>query len=491
MTDQQRYDCLGCNGNEIIKTPNIDRLAKQSANFTSFFVQAPVCVPSRQTFFTGRYPRHHKNRVNYTSMNDDMTLVQNRLQKEGYKTGFVGKLHYFPPTKEYALSTGFDCGMLHDAGPTDKYSDYITWLKEHVTNFDSKNYRVCRRDVKNPYVTLLPEKYHETTWCGEKTRETLKSFAETDEPFFLFSSYWKPHSPFEIPYPWATMYDDADIELHERVDEEYINKLPPPVKKLALRGGDHYKLSREEILWKYRAYYGAISQIDNQVGLTLKKLDDYGLSDNTMVIFCSDHGDMMFAHGMMGKNIFFDEAIHAPFMIKYPGKVKPGIYDDLIESTDVLSTVFDLCGIQTPYENEGKSFAKLLSEGNIGSEYIPREYVFAENIIPEVHTGGFDFSYEKGKGIKGIRHPDAKMVRSRKWKYNYYIDYEELYDLENDPNEMKNLAGMNEYNETIAGLRKELLDWMITSDEADQIATRWYHVKNEDGKWAEWSEWEG
>jgi arylsulfatase A-like enzyme len=201
---------------------------------------------------------------------------------------------------------------------------------------------------------------------------------------------------------------------------------------------------------------------------------------------------MMYGHGLVDKNYFFDEAVHTPFIIRLPGSVKPGRYDDLIESTDVLASIFEICEINVPYSNQGKSFASYITDGVVGSEYIPRKYVCAENIIPEIITDGVrDFRYEKGKGVKGIRHPDAKMIRSKKWKYNYYIDSEELYDLENDPAETINLADNNKYSEIIRDLRKKLLDWMITADETDQIAPAWFNVKDENGNWSLWNKWKG
>ena len=482
MTDQQRYDCMGANGNSVIKTPGIDRLAETGANFSSFFIQAPVCVPSRQTFFSGRYPRCHKNRVNYTAMDNDVKLMQKYLQAEGYRTAFVGKLHYYPPTNDYALSTGFDYGLLHDAGPTDSQSDYVKWLRGKGINGD---YRAVKKDAENPHTAILPDEYHETTWCGEQTRSMLEKLAGEDGPFFLFSSYWKPHSSFEVPEPWASMYNRDDIELPPRVTEDFINRLAPPVRELALRISlRHYELDDETRMWEYRAYYGAVSQIDREVGLTLECLDDLGLSDDTIVIFTSDHGDVMGERGMVDKNTFYDSAIHVPFIIKQPGKIMPGTYSDLTESTDVLSTLFDLCGLETPYCNQGRSFAGLLTGGAAGPVYSDRDYVFAENIIPEVITsGGHDSFFVKGKGVRGILHPDAKMVRSRKWKYNYYVDYEELFDLENDPWEMTNLACSTEHAEVKRLHKEELLKWLVTSDEADQIAPYWYSVKNAEGEW--------
>ena len=486
MTDQHRYDCLGCNGNLIVKTPYIDRLAVEGANFSSFFVQSPVCVPSRQTFFSGRYPHSHKNRVNYTAMHDDLKLMQRYYRELGYRTAFAGKLHYFPPSREYALTTGFDDGCIHDAGPTDKYSDYVSWLKEHGRYPQDGNYRKCRGDDPNPFSTVLPDEYHETTWCGLKTRELLRDLAGRDQPFFLFSSYWKPHSSFEIPEPWASMYKDAKISLPKRMPRDYFDKIPAALRSFALRNGwRHFDMSDESIAWEYRAYYGAISQIDHEVGLTLKVLDELGLQDNTIVVFCSDHGDVMHEHGMVDKNTFFESSIHVPFIIRYPGIVQPGVYDQLVESTDVLSTLLSLSGGQIPWADEGRPFSSLIAPGIDGPEYLERDCVFAENIIPEVIADAHNpFEFIRGEGIKGIRHPDAKMVRTRRWKYNYYAGEEELYDLETDPEELHNRAHEPGCAAIKTELKNRLLDWMITSDENSQIAPRWFVVRDERGEWS-------
>jgi arylsulfatase A-like enzyme len=130
MADQLRYDCLGANGNALIKTPHLDRLAQGSANFSHCFVQAPVCVPSRISYFTGRYPHSHKNRVNYTPCDPREVLMQKRFQDAGYQTGSVGKLHLYPPTANHARSTGFDRVLLDDGvRATDRFSDYVPWRR--------------------------------------------------------------------------------------------------------------------------------------------------------------------------------------------------------------------------------------------------------------------------------------------------------------------------------------------------------------------------
>lgn len=158
MTDQHRWDALGANGNRLIKTPNLDRLAKESANFERAFVQAPVCVPSRVTFFTGRYPHSHRNRVNYTPLKDNEALMQRYLKDEGYQTGSVGKLHYYPPTADHARSTGFDRVLLHDGVPyLEQHSDYSRW-REQNDPLAHISYRETVEDVapgENPFRMVI------------------------------------------------------------------------------------------------------------------------------------------------------------------------------------------------------------------------------------------------------------------------------------------------------------------------------------------------
>jgi len=480
MTDQHRWDCIGANGNPLIKTPNLDRLAAAGANFTHFFVQAPVCVPSRASFFTGRYPHAHRNRVNYTPLDRNEVLMQSRLRDAGYATASVGKLHYYPPTSLEAKRTGFDFVELHDAvSPLDRFSDYVAWRKQHDPQSDTP-YRALAKEIppgKNPFRQAIDQKYSETTWVGLRTRHHLRELAAGDKPFFLFSSFWKPHSPFEVPQPYDAMYDDVEIPLPTQMTLDQIMALPTPLRTLILRFRPSYETDRERLEWMYRSYYGAISHIDREVGLILDELEAAGVAENTIVVFSSDHGDQMLEHGLMGKNCFFEASVRVPFMIRFPGNVQPANYDELVESVDLLPTLFDLVGLPEPYSNQGRSLAGLIATQ--GGGYVPREVVFSENVIPEVITGGQrTFEFIKGQGIHGIRHPDAKMVRTRRWKYVYYPEgYEELYDLKVDAEEMTNLAGDPQYRDQIYEMKDRLLHWLTTVDEADQIAPRWLRPK--------------
>ena len=413
--------------------------------------------------------------MNYTPLDRREILMQRRLRDAGYATATVGKLHYYPPTVAEAQRTGFDFVELHDAIPRlDPYSDYVVWRRKHDPQSDVP-YRAIADDIpdgRNPHRQAIGEQFTETTWTGVRTRHSIRQLAAGDKPFFLFSSFWKPHSPFEVPVPFDSMYDDIDIPLPEQMELEDIMQLPPPLRTLILRFRP-YDTDRQRLQWMYRSYYGAISHIDREVGLILRTLAETGVADNTIVVFSSDHGDQLLEHGLMGKNCFFEASVRVPFIIRFPGNVRPGQYDELVESVDLVPTLFEMAGLPEPYSSQGRSLVDLISRD--GGDYVPREVVFSENIIPEVITSQSDeFEFVKGEGIRGIRHPDAKMVRTRRWKYVYYPDgYDELYDLASDPREMTSLANDPLFEDRISEMKDHLLHWLTTADEADQIAPRW------------------
>ncbi|HEX4150115.1 MAG TPA: sulfatase-like hydrolase/transferase, partial [Pirellulales bacterium] len=231
MTDQQRWDSIGANGNRLAKTPCLDRLAASGANFTHAFVQSPVCVPSRISFFTGRYAHSHRNRVNYTPLDRSEILMQARLREAGYRTAAVGKLHYYPPTKEEAQRTGFDTVELHDGvSLTDPWSDYLRWRNSH----DPLNYvpyRSVAKNVppgKNPFRAAIAAEFTDTAWVGERSRDQLRQLAAGNRPFFLYASFWKPHGPFEVSQPYDSMYDNVDFPLPKPTTLEDVAKFPLP-----------------------------------------------------------------------------------------------------------------------------------------------------------------------------------------------------------------------------------------------------------------------
>ncbi len=232
-------------------------------------------------------------------------------------------------------------------------------------------------------------------------------------------------------------------------------------------------MDRARLQWTYRSYYASVSMINREVGEILDELERTGKARDTIVVFTSDHGDQLLEHGLFGKNLFFEPSIHIPMFVAWPEVVRPGRHQQLIETVDLAPTLLDLCGIPVPGNIQGRSFAPLV--GGRGREYAPREVVFAENVIPEVITsGGLDLPYEPGKGVWGIRHPDAKMARTGRWKLNYYPGHGgELYDLREDSAEWHNRYTDPGCRSVVTEMKGALVDWLITADETDQIAPRW------------------
>ncbi|MEZ5355740.1 MAG: sulfatase-like hydrolase/transferase [Bryobacteraceae bacterium] len=473
MTDQQRYDTIGANGQRLVRTPNLDKLAAESANFSRCYVQSPVCVPSRVSWFTGRYPHSHRNRVNYTPLDAGEMLLQRYLKDAGYRTASVGKLHYWPPTAAHARSTGFDEVLLHDGvAKVDAESDYVKWRTASDPGRFPFRATVARPAAgSNPYRARIEDRFHETTWTGNETRRLVRELARGGQPFFLYSSFFQPHSPFYAVSPFDSMYDGVEFPLPRVTTRDDIERLPLPLRTLILRGNPQYGMDRARLQWALRTYHANIAHIDREVGGILEALAETGQAGNTIVVFSTDHGDQLLEHGLMGKNCFFEASVRLPFLMRMPGRIRPGRRDEFVETVDLVPTLFDLCGIAEPARVQGRSFAPLLR----GEAYEARDAVFSENIIPEVITGGaLDFRFAKGQGIKGVRHPDAKMVRTRRWKLVQYAGGEgELYDLDNDPDEWNNLFTSPGHRAVAAELKDRILRWLMTADEVDQIAPAW------------------
>ena len=470
MADQFRLDGVAANGNRLIRTPNLDRLASQSANFQHACVQSPVCVPSRVSFFTGRYPHSHKNRVNYTPCDPREVFLQKLLHQAEYRTGTVGKLHYYPPTAAHARSTGWDKVCLDDGVTrTDAYSDYVTWRRANDPHASVPHNELA--PGRNPFRSALNYEFTRTAWTGLQTREMLRELAGGAKPFFLFSSFFSPHGPSVVPPPYDSMYDGVQIPLPRQVTLEEIRKLPLPLQKLILRFEPAYDMNRERLEWLYRSYYGNVSMVDREIGGILDVLDRTGEASNTIVLFSSDHGDQLLEHGLLGKNVFFESSVRVPFLVRWPDRIAPARPTAMMETVDVVPTLLELCGVPIPGNVQGRSLGALLT----GRPYQAREMVFSENIVPEVITSNsMEFSFQPGQGVAGIRHPDAKMVRTARWKMTHYPGHGgELYDLVNDPAESRNLYSEPALKSTVRDLQETILDWMITADETDQIAPKW------------------
>jgi arylsulfatase A-like enzyme len=355
---------------------------------------------------------------------------------------------------------------------TDPYSDYMAWRKANDPMAAKVHYNATAPGGRNPFRAAIEYQYTPTAWTGAETRNTLRTLRAGQKPFFLFSSFFKPHSPHSIPQPYDAMYDKLEIPLPKRVTLADIQKLPLPVQKQILRGKPQYDMDRDRLQWIYRSYYAGVTMVDREIGEILEGVD----LDNTIVLLTTDHGDQLLEHGLEGKNVFFESSVRVPFLISWPNHIRPGRQGELLEMIDVLPTLLDLCGLPARKAVQGRSFAPLVAPSSKGRPaYQPREFAFAENVIPEVITNrGLNMYYAPGEGVGGILHPDAKMLRSHRYKFNYYVgNGGELYDLEADPGETRNLYRESAHQRTVREMKDRLLDFLITADEPDQIAPHW------------------
>jgi arylsulfatase len=422
-TDHLRYDTLGYTGDPVIQTPSIDRLAAESIRLNRFFVQNPVCAPSRATFMTGRYTRNHGVKWNGSKLNENEITLVEHLKKNGYQTAMVGKHHIgqqkFAKHIDHSAAWGIRRGWKERAD-----GDY--------TVHDPNEFEQYVRDRGHEYVTGyalpgfveklgavpsdLPEDCHIDSYVGMKSLEYLDDVS-TDEPFFLWCGFLGPHHPYVPSGRFANMYDPNNLPPFQRDPDDILRK--PPEYGLYFEAEDHkYKgfsdASDEAFREMKAAYYGMVSQIDSQVGLLLDKLEEKGLADNTVVVFLSDHGEFLGDHGIPAKAPFLlDCELHVPCLIRAPGQ-EPGDREALTESIDLFPTLSRLAGLDTPDCVQGRDLEPVLA----GNDAF-RDYVFAEGV-------------------------DKRCIRTKEWKYIHYPTkpYGELYDLGEDPHELHNL-----YNE--------------------------------------------
>ncbi|MBN1400254.1 MAG: sulfatase-like hydrolase/transferase, partial [Anaerolineae bacterium] len=344
--DQLRQDSLGCYDNPAIRTPYIDALAARGVRFDNAYTAYPVCAPNRASLVTGRYPSINGLRHNGIFLpRFELTLME-VLRQRGYQTYGAGKMHFGPqwkwppdggplqdPTPALAVNPqpepwelpwhGFDCITItedHRVGPYEAYlnaNGYDIWQDPHSFSYPQHQ---CVRSA-------WPEERHQTTWIGDRAVEFLACHPE-NRPFFIWASFVHPHHPFNPPAPYDTMYAPADMPLPV-FDEAEVACWPEAYrnKYFATEGG-HEAIGMHLIAdaeWqRIRAYYyGMISLIDKQVGRMVEMLRERKLLDNTIILFTSDHGEMLGDHHLVFKGTTYDEVTRVPLIVALPGAPRP------------------------------------------------------------------------------------------------------------------------------------------------------------------------
>lgn len=428
-TDHWPAELRRPNGWSSLLTPTLDRLAREGIEFTNTFSECPVCIPARRSLMTGTSPKTHGDRVYSDQMTmPDIPTLASTFRDAGYQTSVVGKLHVYPQRNRI----GFEESHIveearYEFGITD---DYQLWLgeqglvgKEFLHAMGSNTYHT------RPW--HLDESAHPTSWIG---REMAKCITRKDptRPAFFYASFTAPHPPLVPPQVFLDMYRDEDIE--SPYEGTWVDEDAYAIKALRHMGVQY---SKREILMARKAFAALCTQIDHQIRILIGTLREHQLLDNTIIGFVSDHGDMLFNHGMVAKRVFYQCSTNVPFLLtgKPLARYRGMQSDRLLCLRDVMPTLLDLAGIETPSTVEGIS---AFSDQQ-------REYVFGE----------------MGEGDKATR-----MIVNKRYKLIYYPvgNHRQLFDLEHDPKELKNLVGMPEMKEILATMESQLMQELHGDD---------------------------
>ena len=384
MTDQHRADHMCCAGNPVVKTPNLDKLAEEGMRFTSAFCANPMCMPNRSSIFTGVYPNVHGCRANGINLPNTVETFVEAMRKSGYVTHNVGKMHlqfFIPPykrvhksaelvnywmneeTSEEAKETfpkpyyGFeDCEICIGHGDL-MGGHYLDWLEELRPGAKEwMRERLTLHFFDKPFFESdMPVEQYPTAYCQERTTAFLEKHSKGeygDKPFFLCCSIPDPHHPVCPPGEYKDMYSPEEISLPPTFsDMENLGDhkfLGPLVTNPVFKGALLRQSTEEEVREFIRLTYGSISLIDHAIGEILASLEKLGYADNTIVVYTSDHGDLMGDHGMIYKGPSpFNGVLNVPLIMRVPGITTPGsISTSLVSSIDFAKTILNLTGIR-------------------------------------------------------------------------------------------------------------------------------------------------
>lgn len=418
---------LGCYGHPQVKTPNIDALAGRGVRFERAYCQYPLCGPSRASFMAGLYPDQtliHRNAIYLREHVPNVQTLSQMFRAGGYTATRIGKIyHYGVP-----LNIG-------TSGHDDPYSwDYTINPRGRDRNEHDKIFSLVAGQFGGTLSWLAADGTDEEQTDGIAATEAvqlLEQYAAEKTPFYLAVGLYRPHTPYVAPKKYFKMYPTADIKVPE-VPEGYLETLPEPARRTLTRKRNQVNLADNLAREAIQAYYASITFADAQLGRILKALDDTGLSDNTVVLFTSDHGYHMGEHGYYQKTTLFENAARVPLIIAGPG-VKSAGETTLApaEMVDFYPTLGELCGLTPPDSASGVSLVPTLDDPSVQSR---------EAALTQLNNG--------------------YSLRTPKYRYTEWGDAgsegNELYDHDSDPQELVNLASRDEYAETIASLSKQL-----------------------------------
>lgn len=403
-TDQWRAQAFGYRGDPNVKTPHIDRLAAESANLYNAVSGMPVCTPHRASLMTGQHPLTHGLFMNDVQLDTAATTIAEVLADAGYQTGYIGKWHLDGQ------------GRSSFTPPGGRRQGFQYWKAlECSHNYNNSAY----------YTGNLPEKQfwegYDAIAQAEDARQYIRDHAQDEQPFFLFVSWGTPHAPYRTaPQEYLDMYNPEDVQLHPNV--------PPEMDSMV----------RSDLA----GYYAHCTALDDQVANILQTLEETGAIDNTIILFTSDHSDLLGSHRAYKKQQPYEESIRVPMLIRHP-QVLPGEYAALMNSYDIMPTLLGLSNTKIPASVEGYDFSNYL----IQQLPLPDTTTLISCVQPFGQWNRFDRGGKEYRGIITLR-------------YTYTRDLEGpwlLFDNQRDPYQMNTLIDKVEYDDL-----RQSLDNLLT-----------------------------
>lgn len=491
-TDQQHFDALGSR-TPLLKTPNLDRLAAQGVALDRAYCPNPLCSPSRSSIITGRYPSSHGCWTIGTKLDEDTETLGGLLSEAGYTTSLIGKAHFQPlasnpdQTSLEAMPTLRDLDFWRDfTGPYYGF-DHIElarnhgneqWAGQHYALWMEDNGLANWRDyfrsdegaggkTTNSQTWQLPEQFHYTNFVRERSVVAIEKAVEAAQPFFIWSSFQDPHPPYIVPEPWASMYDPKDVEpgklvpgelermpiWHQLTQKENPDFSPWEETAYANHGFTSHLIDPRQLRKNVATYFGMMSFIDDAVGTILDTVDELGISENTLVVFTTDHGHFLGHHGLIAKGAFhYEDLLRVPMLARFPGRIPAGTHTASLQSLiDLAPTFLNAAGVQVPSLMQGVDQLPVWS----GETSQARNHVIVEN-----------------------RHQPTKVhIRTYindRYKITLYRgeDVGELFDLLQDPAETVNRFDDPEFRDIRAALLAEFMDAEISRESSryDRIA---------------------
>lgn len=460
--DHMRNDALACNAAwspasslaHVIQTPNLDRLAGEGVTFANAFTPNPICVPARASITSGNYPHKCTGvKSNQGYIRDDQPKLAQIFAQSGYATYAIGKLHYVPyaPPGQPRLLHGFQYAELNEegrilkefdpAGDRQGLEDYHDYLKSMGWGGYERAHGLGNNDV-HPAPSPVPAEHHEEAWVAARTIAALDRHLRDspEQPFLMWTSFSKPHSPYDPPAPYDTMYDPRHIpEPMGGWDNEELlrGRDPELILRRKIYGWDRFSPQAVRVI---RAYFaGLVSFQDAMIGRLLEWLGQTGLLESTIIVYTSDHGDLLGDCGRFFKMCMYDGAVRIPMLWRVPGVIFQGrqhVREQMVGLQDILPTLCSLTGVKLDYSVDGIDLTPALKDpASAGRD------VFVSQ-TEEPRCGGQKY-----------------MARTRDWKYIYCEagGSEELYDARRPDGELNNRAG----DPACASIRQELRDYLV------------------------------